>query len=214
MPNIQLFVNTQTGKLQAGLSSSQTVDPRSLPFNYGDTVNLAVYLLGLPASYNPTNQLQSALANIAPSSLKLSFFLDDGTVGGTIYAQQTTFTVDPTNSFFSATLALNTAALQAVVLPKARANVWMHISYVDSNANQTTVFSDQVTVGIGAPSAVAPLPPGLTPLSNEVAKQTYWSINPIAGRPLYLESPNGHTFALTIIDNADGTASFQASQLN
>lgn len=199
----------------AGLSSSQLIDPSSLPLFYPDTPNFSIYLLGLPVGYNPTNQSASAFASIVPSGLKLYAFMDDGKIGGTTYTQQVTWTIDPTNSFFTGSIPLNTAAIVTLLGTGTSASAWLHIGYTDANGNQFTVFSRQVRIGVGINTGAAVVvPPGLTALSKEEALQLFWTINPVVGRPLYLESPNGKIFALTVVDNPDSTASFEASQLN
>lgn len=215
MPNLQLFINTTNNQLVAGLTSGQVVDPMSLPLFYPDTPNLAVYLLNLPPGYNPSNQSASVLATVSPAGLKLYAFLDSGLPGATPYTQQVSFTIDPTNSFFTGQLPLNTAGVQALIAGLTQVTAWLHIGYTDGFGNQFTVLSRQVLIRVGInPSAAIVVPPGLTPLSKQEALQLFWTVQPVAGRPLYIESPNGKTFALTAVDNPDGTASFGAPQLN
>lgn len=215
MPNIPLFINTLNNQLMASLTSGQTVDPMSLALFYPDTPALAVYLLNLPPGYNPANQSASVLATVPLAGLKLYAFLDSGLPGAVPYTQQVTWTIDPTNSFFTAQLPLNTSGVQTLITGLTQATAWLHIGYTDGLGNQFTVLSRQVLIRVGInPSAAIVVPPGLTPLSKQEALQLFWTIQPVAGRPLYIESTNGKIMALTVVDNADGTASFGAPQLN
>ena len=213
MANLTLYINTRANSLIAGQSSTQSVDASSLPLFFGDTLSLVIYLLQLPLGYNATDPSNSKLQTVSTAGLQLYLYLDDGTTGGTIYTQQILWQTDPTGSYFYANLVLNTEALQTLLGSQTSATCWLKIGYVQ-NGLQTTVLSKQVTVGVGLPTVALVAPAGQTPLSAEVASATYVSLQPVAGRPIYLESPNGKIFALVAVDNPDGTASVQASQVN
>lgn len=213
MAELKLFINTSNNSLVAGQASSQVIDPASLPLFFGDTLSLKIYLLQLPLGYNANDPANSRLETVPLAGLQLYFYIDDGKVSGTVYTQQIAFDVDPTGTFFTGTLALNTGPLQTLLGTATSARAWIKVGYIQ-NAVQTTVLSKEVTIWVGLPVNALVIPPGSNPLSVEIADATFWSQQPVAGRPLYLESPNGKIIALMVVDNADGTAELRASPMN
>ena len=194
----------------AGLNRSAVLDPLSIPFYYGDTINLIVYLL----TPNPVADPQSPKFSIIPTTgVQLFLYLDDGTIGGTIYTQQIAWSTDANSQYFFATLPINTAALQALMGSTQQQTVSIKIGYV-AGGQTTTVFSQQIQIRVGLPNVALAVAPGLTALSQEVAKATYFPIFPQAGLSLLLMSPNGKQIAISVVDNPDGTASLQQSLLN
>lgn len=213
MAELKLFINTSNNTLLAGQSSTQSVDPSSLPLFFGDTLQLTIYLLELPAGYSAADPASSTLETVDIAGLQLFLYLTHGEIDGDIYAQQIAFTPDLVNNCFTGNLALNTAALDTLLGAATSAQCWLKIGYVQGGL-QTTVFSKTVTIGVGLPAEALVVPPGQTPLSAEVANATYLTQAPVAGRPIYLESANGKIIALLAVDNPDGTASLQASPMN
>lgn len=210
MAQYTLYVDTTSNRLIGGLATAASVAPASIPFFYGDTLQLQVYLM---------NKLQTVFPSDYPyiiiptPGLQLFLYLDDGLVGGTIYTQQISWAPDPANQFFSANLALNTAAIQALLGAKTSGTCWIKIGYVQ-NGLQTTVYSQQVNINVGLPTMNLVVPPGLNPLSVEVAAATYFPQQPVAGMPFYLKSPNGHVMMLQAVDNPDGSVSAGWTQIS
>jgi hypothetical protein len=213
MANLKLFINTSANQLVAGQNSTQLIEPGSIPLFFGDTLLLNIYLLQVPIGWDARNPMASGLETVPTNGLQLFFYIDDGTIGGTIYTQQIAFAEDPSQRFFIGTLALNTAALQTLIGANTGAPAWIKIGYVQ-NGVQTTVLSARVTINVGLPLVALAVPAALTPLSAEVANATYYPQLPVAGMPLLIKSPAGHTFALVAVDNADGTSSTQLNQID
>lgn len=213
MADLKLYINTSNNSLVGGQSSTQAIDTGSLPLFFGDVLNLVIYLLQTPTGYNSTDPSNSKLETVSIAGLQLFFYLDDGKIGGTVYTSQVAFETDPTDSFFIGTLALNTEPLQTLLGTANSATAWVKVGYVQ-NGQQVTILSKQVSIGVGIPVAALQVPAGLTPLAAEVANQTYFPQQPVAGKPLYLESPNGKIFVLRVVDDPDGNAHFESSQLN
>lgn len=213
MTRLQLFIDTTSNSLIAGLNSLQSVNPSSLPLFYGDTIQLQVTLLNTTGT---TLQSINPYVVIPTAGIQLFLYLDDGVVGGTIYTQQITWSTDPTNTYFYATLSLNTAALTTLLGSSTSANAWLKIGFVQAGYI-TTVLSSLVKIQVGLPNVALAVPANLTPLSLEVANALFIhadgnQANP--GQPVLLVSPNGKIIALTAKDNPDGTAEFDASPVN
>jgi hypothetical protein len=212
--NISLFINTTNNSLIGGLSNSAVVQPGQIPLFYGDTVTMNIYLL---AALQGTNLAPGTFpfSQISTAGLTLYMFLDNGVVSPTIYTQQISWTPDPTGTFWTANVSLLTAALTALLGAGTNASAWLQIGYIQ-NGLPTTVFSKQVNVQVGMPTANAPtVPAGQTALSLETARGLFVPINGLpAGQPFFQTSPAGHTFIYQIVDNPDGTASVQVSQIN
>jgi hypothetical protein len=212
MANLNLFIDTTSNGLIAGLNAPVSVNPSSLPFFYGDTLGLQVYLLNTTsttlAGSNPYTVINTA-------GLQLFAYLDNGLAGvnNVIYTQQISWATDPTNSYFYSTLSLNTAALQTLLGTATSANCYLQIGYVQ-NGLQTTVLSIPVTIAVGIPSTNLVVPAGLIPLSVQVAQAMFVPIAGQAGNGFYLISPLGKKLLISAIDNPDGTASLQASPAN
>ena len=211
MARLNLFVDTTSNSLLAGLTAPITINPTSLPLYYGDTLSLQVYLL---------NKVSSTLAGSNPytiintAGLQLFVYLDDGTITpGNVYTQQISWNTDPTNSYFYSTLALNTNAIQTLIGTGTSGNAVLKIGYIQ-NGVQTTVLSVNVVIGVGIPPSSIVVPPGLTPLSVQVAQAMFVPIAGQAGNGFYLITPNGKKLFICATDQPDGTAVFQASPVN
>ena len=212
MNNLNLYVDTTANQLLAGLNAPSAIDPTTLPFMLGDTLNLQVYLLNKTGStlqsYNPYTIIPNA-------GLALVVYLDNGQADGTIYAQQISFTNDPGLQFFSGSLSLG--GLTALLGATTNATCWLHIGYMQ-NGVMTTVLAVQVSIGVGVygvtNNALAVVAPGLTPLSEQAAVQQFVQVAGPAGQGFILQSPAGKKILLRVIDNPDGSAEFQASPIN
>lgn len=214
MATTTLYINRSKNQLMAGLSSSQVIAANTIPLFYNDTLSINVYILAEGAGFNPNDPNSSTLTNESTAGRTLQFYLDDGTVSGTIYTQQLTWTPDATNKFFAAALPLNTGPLATLIGTATQATLWFKIGIIEGGV-QTTIFSAQGTLLVGLPTASVPtVPAGQTALSQEVARGTYLPIEPIAGQPIYFESPNGKIFAIIAEDQADGTAIWKVQAMN
>jgi hypothetical protein len=215
MPQLNLFIDTtvQGGQLLASQTSSSPINAASLPFQYGDTISLQVYLLTRIANPNGPGTILSGISTVG---ISLQVYLCD-TLSSTVYTQQIVWTTDPNNSYFIGNLALNTTGLLELLgggaSPMlASAQCQLKINYVQ-NGLPTTVYNQTVTVGVGSPNAAQSVPAGLTPLSVQVAQSLFLPKQPVNGQGIILASNAGKQFILQIVDNPDGTASFIASEI-
>jgi hypothetical protein len=214
MSNLNLFIDTTANQLLQGLNAPNAVEPTSLPFWLGDTLNLQIYLLNKTGS---TLQSFNPYTIISNAGLALVVYIDNGLASGTIYTQQITFTNDPGQQYFYAPLALNTAALATLLGQATSAPAYLHVGYL-LNGLMTTVLTVQISIGVGVygitGGALNVVPIGLTPLSQQAAVQEFVSINGLPGQGFILCSPNGKKILLRVIDNPDLSAEFQASPIN
>lgn len=199
-----LFVNTSGNGLVAGTNNPSGVAATGIPLFCPDTGTiLNIWLLKLinPAPASGVNPFSILL----PAGLTLYFYLNDGTVNGTIYASCIAFAPDPTGQFFTGSLQLNTAALENLMGASQSAQCTMMIGYI-SGGLQTTVLSAPTTITAGIPTnVVAPVPAGEVALSQQQAAQTYVPLLGRAGQSQEVVSKNGHQWVLLTIDNPDGT---------
>lgn len=208
-----LYIDTSSNTLLSGIGASAgPVNANTLPLYFGDTLALQIYLLA-PLQNPPPSDF--AYQVIETDGLALFLYIDAGTVGGTIYTQQINWTIanDGEFDYFSGNLSLNTVALEALMGTATSATAWIKIGYIQ-NGLQTTVFSQQIQITVGLPLVNLTVPPGQTPLSAEVAQQTYLSLQPVNGRALMLSSPLGKIIELVVVDNPDGSASLKENNLN
>lgn len=207
MAQLTLFNRTDNNTLVGGQSSTQVIDPSTLPLFFGDTLQLTIYLLQTPIGYNATDPSNSKLQTVPVNGLSLFLYLDNGiATAPTIYTQQINFNVDLINNLWTGTLALNTAALQSLLGSATTASCWLKMGYVQGGL-QTTTLSKLVNIAVGLPQTNLVVPPGLTPLSAEVALATFVPLNPVAGQPIFLRSKLGKLMQLTADDQPDGTVS-------
>ena len=217
MATLNLYVDTSTGNLITSGTNAANISASSLPLFYGDTVALNIYLFQKnPAAGSKPGSFP--FLPLLPAGLSLSLYITDGTISGTYgggnpYTSCVAFTADATGTFFVGSLILNTANIAAGIGSGTGLSARMEIGYTQS-AVPTTVFNQPVSIGVGIPSGAPVVPPGFTALSAQVALATFFPLQPVAGQALLLQSANGRTFALQIVDNADGTCSFQPSQIN
>ncbi len=213
MPDVTLFINTNSNQLMGGLASTQTVDARSIPFFYNDTIGLSIYNLTIPAGYNPGDPSHSQLAVLPTAGRGLWFYIDDGTIGGSIYASQLVFD-GSSGDHYVGSLALTSQALHDLIGTGTGAPAWLKIGYTEGGIDKT-VLSAQISIGVGKPTAAIPaVAQGLTALSLEAARQLFFPIAPVNGQALYLSSPTGKVLGVQYVDNADGTASLEESPQN
>jgi hypothetical protein len=213
MANLNLNVVTTANALIAGNGNSTGVAPSSLPLFCPDTGTVLNVYLWTPIIPAPAGGVFPYVP-VSTAGITLYFYLNDGTVNGTIYASCISFTpvTDATGTYFTGSLALNTAALEALFAGgEDSVTVTMMIGYVFAGL-QATIFNGEVQVTAGIPTnVVAPVPAGETALSQQQAANTYVPIEGPAGQPIVLTSKNGKQWVLQVVDNADGTSKFQAS---
>lgn len=209
-----LYIDTTSNRLLTNLNLNAQLQPQSLPFFYGDTLPVRVYLLQrlTNAVVGPTN---SQFSIIPTTGLALSFYLTNGIAGGTIYTNQVMWAMDANQQYFYADVPMNTAGLLALVAAAGvnAASAYLQIGYTDG-AEPVSVLNQVVRVGVGVPPAAIVIPPGFDALSVQVANATYVPIAGIAGMPIYLISPSGKKIALMAVDDGDGGVSFQANPLS
>lgn len=211
-----LYIDTTSNRLLVNLNLNQQLQPQSLPFFYGDTLPVRVYLLQrlTNAVVGPTN---SQFSIIPTTGLSLALYLTNGLVGVALinYTNQVTWQTDSAQEYFYADLPMNTAGLLGIVQTTAPnpANAYLQVGYTDG-AEPVTVLNQIVRIGIGAPPAAIVIPPGFDALSVQVANATYVPIAGVAGMPIYLISPSGKKIALMAVDDGDGGVSFQANPLS
>jgi hypothetical protein len=217
---LTLYVTTNGQGLISSLNTSQPVDPTSLPLYIGDTVQLQVYLM------DPLQTTTPGISNFGPKNtagLNLMLYLTNGldsNSGSYVqYSQQIVWSTDPNNQYFYATVALNTAGLITLIGNNTQASAYLVIGY-QTAAGDTTVFEAQVTLKPGIPNANIVVPAGLTPISLEQARMIFVPVSGVSipggptGQGFYLTTPNGKKLFVQAIDNADGTASLDASPAN
>lgn len=208
---LNLYIDTASNQLLVGLNTPALVDPQALPFFFGDTLPLQIWLL------EPSHAGNAAAATSydvqATTGRQLKVYLTDGEGDMSVYAAQLAFDTDQSQEKFFGNLALNTTELQTLLTDKTEATAWLVIGYVE-NGLPRTVLAQQIKVRVGMPEPVFGVPPGETALSVEVASATYLTKIPVAGQPIYLKSPDGKIIALLAVDNPDGTATFQANPVN
>jgi hypothetical protein len=216
MQSLSLYIDTSSNSFITGNGNPAIVTPGTIPFFYGDTVSMAIWLFSrIPTS---TGQNTTFPFQIIPTTgLTLFLYIDDGTVNGTTYTQQISWTPDPSTNFFTANVNLATSGLLALIEASQplSATPYLKIGYVQ-NGIQTCVIggTTQINVGVGLPtSAVPPPPAGQTALSLEVAKATFVQLQGPAGLNPILQSPAGHKIQLACVDNPDGSHSFQTIDL-
>ena len=214
MSQLILYIDTTANQLIKALNSSATVDVSTIPLFYPDTIQLQIYLMTKLQNVNP-NVFPYSI--ISTAGLALLLELSDGKADAdrTVYASQYVWSTDANNQYFYANLSLNTAAVKTLVqhTEPGAAQAWLKIAFV-AGGFQTDVFARSVPVNIGVGTATLVPVPNQTPLTAEVANQTYFPLQPVAGLAAYLKSPNGKIIMLSAVDQPDGTAQFQASPIN
>lgn len=212
MNALNLFVDTTTGTgLISGLNSPRPVDPFTLPFLVGGYLPLNIYLMNKTettlSSYNP-------YIVIPNYGLTLVVYINDGTFNGVQYTMQVSFTQDPGGQFFSASLAMNTAGLEALLATATTAQPWLMIAYFDQAGNFVPCLTVEINIIPGAPVATTSVPPGLTPLSLEQADGRYLQVSGPPGQGFVLTSPLGKQFLMRVVDLPGGGAEWQMNPIN
>lgn len=217
---LTLYIDTSSNRLLSSLNTSSSVQPSSLPFFVGDTLQLQIYLMVPLQTFTPS---VPNYAIIPTAGLTLELFLtnglDSGAVGYAQYTQQIVWNTDPNNQYFYANLALNTPALVALLANNTSAKATLVVGYVQ-NGTDTTVLYQPITVQPGIPTGNLVVPPGLTPLSLEAASGLFV---PKAGVPpnaplafgagFILTTPLGVKLFIHAIDDGQGGATFQADSI-
>ena len=203
MAAITLYIDTTDGVLLAGQVGPQLINPLTLPFFYGDTLTVNIWLYQRLAAASGQTPFPFSLLFNAGLAIQLAIY--NGTVAGLLapYAACVNFVPDPTNSYVTGQLSLNTAALEALIGTGTSANAFLCIGYF-LNGFTTTVFKGQVNVGVGIVNGPIAIPPQLTPLSEQAAALQFLSIQPVPGQPYYLASASGRVIAITAVDDPNG----------
>lgn len=194
-----LYVDVAGNQLVAGLTNP-SVAP-SPPLVQGDTLNLQVYLLARTPTYGTG---VNPFTIISTAGLTLQLALGDKVGNATnYYATQFTWTTDPSNSYFTAALSLNTTPVTNLLGANASAPTTLHIEYLNAGL-PTTVLEIPVTIQAAVIKAggTGPLPPGQTPLSAELANSIFLTRN-IVGQVVFV-SPDGTKKMALYLDN-DGS---------
>lgn len=198
MATWDLYIDTNSGTVVTSLTNSTPVD--SLPtFVQGDTPTLRVFLLIRSATY-PLNPY--TIMSTAGITLQLAIGDKRGDLTN-LYTQQFTWTTDSGNTYFAASLPLNTAAITALLgVNTPTAITTLEIKYL-SGSLPTTVLEIPITINaaVNKPGAIT-VPAGQTAISAEEVKASYLQ-RTIHG-PIYLVNDNiGKKVALYLGD--DGT---------
>lgn len=167
MAQFDLYIDTYSGELMAGQTNSA---PGVLPrFVQGDTISLRIYLL----ARNATNPVTWSIINNSTLSLKVALGPKDGTAGSSLYASQFTWNRDANNTYFYATLALNTAAIATLLGSAATAQAYFEVEYTE-NGFPTTALQKLVTIDAEViETASLTVPAGATAISAEDANATF-----------------------------------------
>ena len=208
MPKLNLYIDVENNQLLSSIDQPNIVNSQTLPLFYGDTVQLNVWLL----QSTSTGQIGSATYSIIPTTgLALLLYINDGILsGGTNYTQQLAWNTDANNQYFYANLPLNTAALETLLT--GGSNLANLVIGYTQNGYPTTVFAGKVTINIGLPIGALVVPPGLTPLSAEVAAQTYMPLIPVAGQALALAAADGTVGYIRLVKTDGGGIDIQISK--
>lgn len=220
---LTLYIDTSANRLLSSLNTSSSVQTSSLPFFVGDTLQLQVYLMNPLQTFTPS---VPGYQIIPTTGLTLELFLTNGLESGAVgppayaqYTQQVVWNTDPTNSYFYANLALNTAELIALIGDSTSAKAYLVIGYVQAGKD-TTVLYQPITVQPGLPNSNLVVPPGLTPLSLEAAVGLFVPIigvpanAPLAfGSGYILTTPLGKKLFIHAADDGQGGATLQADQI-
>ena len=148
---------------------------------------------------------QSSFQIVPTTGLALVLYIDGGPEGSKILTQQVTWAADPTQSFFSANLPLNTTAIQQALGIKINFGCYLKIGTIQGGL-YTTYVAAPINISAGVQQNSIVVPPGLTPLSAEAAAQEFYPASGRAGMPLILISQLGKKFIAQAVDNPDGTA--------
>jgi hypothetical protein len=203
MAQYSLYVDVVANQLVLSDQSNQQVDMP--PLVQGDTPTFNIYLLNRNATYPVSNPF--SIQSTAGLSLQVAI----GTrVGNSTlyYTQQFAWTADAQNKYFTATLPLNTVAIDGLLNSASDASAWFEIKYLQ-NLVATTVLDKQVTIKASVIKAGAlVVPPGQTPISAENANAVFLKRR-IQGA-IELVSPDGTRTAVLYVSN-DGVCHFDNS---
>lgn len=169
MASIDLYVDTYSGELVRGVSSSSVIPvPR---FTQGDTVSFRVFLLARTDTYPTSTPYTKVLTT--GLSLKMALGPKTGAAGSTLYTQQYTWTSAADNTYFYADFPLNTSGISTLLGSGETATAWWEIEYTQ-NGYPTTVLQKSVTVHAEViETASVTTPAGLTAMSAEEANATF-----------------------------------------
>ena len=180
----QIYIDTLARQVvQSPVNSAVAALP---PFVQGDTLTLQIQAL------QPTGQLVQpvyTIVSVAGLTMEVAIGTRIGS-GNTIYAAQYAWTPD-INNFFSAALALNTAAINTLLGTNQSASAWIEVKLINGLGVPTTILDQQITIqaAVIQNGNLTPVPPGGTAASLEYCNAQFLS-RLIQGQ-IILESPDG-----------------------
>ena len=198
MSQLSLYLDVTTNTLFSGLTGGFAIPSTSLPFFYGDTLPLRIYLIQ-PIDNAITGSAQYEIIPTINNTLQL--YLDGGSEGSTIYTQQLAWSSDPASEYFYANLALNTAGLKALLSNKLKIQCYLRLLII-SNGLPRTVYLNPINIQPGGiPPVNLVVPVGQTPISLEVAKTLFVPIQGLPGEGFFMTSPDGTKKVFIQLDN-------------
>lgn len=215
MPQLTFYIDTANNQLLTAINSSRTVDASRLPLFYPDTLQLQIYLM------LPIQMLQASIAQydiISSLGLAIALEITNGLAAEdeVIYASQYVWATDANDQYFFANLSLNTVGIKTLVKtsePNA-AQAYLNIGYTSIATGQRTVLRKPINIGIGVGNVQLVVPPQLTALAKEVADQLYVGFVLQPGQSITFVTPNGKKILFQAVDNPDGTAQMNESNMN
>lgn len=217
---LTLYIDTSSNRLLSSLNTSSSVQPSSLPFFVGDTIQLQIYLMKPLQTFTPSVPGYQIIPTVGITlELFLTNGLDSSSPDYEQYTQQIAWNTDPNNQYFYASLSLNSPDLVALIGNSTSAKAYLVIGNVVP-LNDTTYLYQPVTLQPGVPTSNLVVPPGLTPLSLEAAvglfvpKSGVPANAPAAfGAGFILTSPLGKKLFIHAADDGQGGVTFQSDPI-
>ncbi len=202
---MDLYIDTVSGESVVGPANGTSAPlPR---FIQGDTITINIYLLERTTTF--PIQTPYTIKSNATLSLKVALGPKDGSAGSSLYASQFTWARDAANTYFTATFALNTAAIATLLGSAASATAWFEIEYTD-NLYPTTVLQKEVTIQAEViETAATSVPAGATAMTAEEANAIFLK-RTISGVVILQNDSTGKQIALYVGDDGG----FHADPIN
>lgn len=217
---LTLYIDTSSNRLLSSLNTSSSVQPSSLPFFVGDTLQLQIYLMKPLQTFTPSVPGYQIIPTLGITlELFITNGLDSSSPDYQQYTQQIDWATDPNNQYFYAGLSLNTPDLVALIGNSTSAKAYLVIGNVVP-LNDTTYLYQPITLQPGVPTTNLVVPPGLTPLSLEAAVGLFVPQSGVpANAPLafgggfILTSPTGLKLFCYAKDDGQGGVTLQSDQI-
>lgn len=205
MAQFDIYIDVTTNTVIGGIGPGQTFSVPLPPFVEGDTPTFRIFLC------IPTGNPISPYTLMPIGGLSLQAAIGDKIGNATnYYTNQFTWapSTDPTNpNYFIATFPMNTAAITNLIGSASQASSTFEVKYIQGGV-PTTVLSQSITVQAAViKNGGVVVPPGLTPLSAEVANATFLK-NPVT--VLFLQGQDNHVYSVYV----DGNGSLQCSRFS